>query len=239
MRDADLGGCGRRRPMRKSHRLSQGCVCVCRGRGGVSLLRKMEGPRPRQSLGFSISAGKGRGHAPGSFLGTRVVSIATSPPCPLPPVISGKNGCGPKHPTNPFAPSSHSPAWEATGHEAERVSDCALSPPPPECRRCPLVGSLVECGPPQASWGVGTPQSVPPQRSRRPPIPAPRLGGRFLARGPAPGGGRAGSRPFQACPRGCDSSSLTPASPRSNKGLENEGRKIGGGAGTLVKHPHR
>lgn len=97
-------------------------------------LGKTEAPRPRLPLGFSILAGKGRGNAQRSVLGTRVISIATTPPRPPPPVISGKMGVARSTGGTLLPPPYILSPGEATGHEAERGSACALSPPPPRGR---------------------------------------------------------------------------------------------------------
>lgn len=73
------------------------------GGSSSSGLRKTEGLRPRLPLGFSILAGKGRGNALRSVPGTRVVSIATSPPRP-PPQSSQEKWVWPEAQEEPSCP---------------------------------------------------------------------------------------------------------------------------------------
>lgn len=102
MRNAYMGGCGRRRPIGKSHRLR-----VC---GEGSPLRKPRGRGPAYPRILNL-CWEGAG-PPKSVHRTRVVSMATSPQCP-PSSPLGKNGCGLQHRRKPQAPSSHSPAWRS------------------------------------------------------------------------------------------------------------------------------
>lgn len=188
-----MGGCGRRRPIGKSHRLR-----VC-GEGSPPRKPRGRGPAYPRILNLCW---EGAGHPPPPSPCTGRVWFPWQPPLSAPlPVRSGKMGVACSTGENLRPPPRILLPGEATGREAESGPACKL---PPTSRGSPVTPGLQ----PGRAWPPG---SSGCGEGRRPSAAIRTARGDLESHPFGPAGG--GPRPFQACPPGCDSSSSTPASP--------------------------
>lgn len=181
MRDAYLGGCGRRSPIRNRHGFRVG------GAGLPPASSRSQKGRPCLSQGSPSLLGRGGARPRARGACGLHDNLPSAPPIPVLPI---KMGVARSTRGNLTAPPHNLLPGEATGLEAKRGPACEL---PPGVTGAVWWAAWWGMAPGTFRvWGGASILRGDPQGARRPRTPPLQPRGCFLARGPALGGGCAG-----------------------------------------------